>query len=257
MRGQLRQRRRLKEGVGLLRRGVGSAVGLSIVSGRPTRRNLSASVVVMSSPVRLRLLVWLSVLRVASSASAHPGGLDGDGCHYDRERARFHCHRGTFSGQAFESRDKMPAPHRTIPGSQKGPSPRADRLIVRVTAVIDRDTIEVCWVRDRTERVRYIGMNTPETRRSSRRRKDGGREATDANKRLVGARDVRLELERPGTRSARPTPRICLGRRHHGQRRAGASRLRRKDDRTAERPSSKLLKLQREARESRRGLWAR
>ena len=32
-------------------------------------------------------------LAVCSPASAHPGGLDGNGCHYDTATGRYHCHR--------------------------------------------------------------------------------------------------------------------------------------------------------------------
>ena len=54
-----------------------------------------------------------------------------------------------------------------------------------VTRVIDGDTIEV-KIDGRTERVRYIGINTPETYQSY------GSEATAKNKELVGTKEVRL-----------------------------------------------------------------
>ena len=31
------------------------------------------------------------------TASAHGGGLDADGCHHDRKRGGYHCHRGPVS----------------------------------------------------------------------------------------------------------------------------------------------------------------
>lgn len=40
-------------------------------------------------------LIWL-----ASSASAHPGGLAADGCHNDRKNGGRHCHRGPNAGQS-------------------------------------------------------------------------------------------------------------------------------------------------------------
>ncbi len=30
---------------------------------------------------------------IPGAADAHPGGLDGNGCHYDRNNGRYHCHR--------------------------------------------------------------------------------------------------------------------------------------------------------------------
>lgn len=39
--------------------------------------------------------------------SAHGGGLDGHGCHHDRKRGGYHCHRGPFAGRPFESQAEM------------------------------------------------------------------------------------------------------------------------------------------------------
>lgn len=46
------------------------------------------------------LSVWLIAVAVPVSlatqtAFAHPGGLNGEGCHNDRKRGTYHCHRGT------------------------------------------------------------------------------------------------------------------------------------------------------------------
>lgn len=45
----------------------------------------------------------------ASSAHGHPGGLDSFGCHNDRKRGEYHCHRGPLAGQSFSSRGEAPA----------------------------------------------------------------------------------------------------------------------------------------------------
>jgi hypothetical protein len=47
------------------------------------------------------------LLTFPASALAHGGGLDSDGCHYDRKRGGYHCHRGEFAGQDFASRSEM------------------------------------------------------------------------------------------------------------------------------------------------------
>jgi hypothetical protein len=52
------------------------------------------------------LFVWL-FLSVASPAYPHGGGLDAYGCHYNRKVGGYHCHRGPFSGQSFESKEEM------------------------------------------------------------------------------------------------------------------------------------------------------
>jgi hypothetical protein len=45
---------------------------------------------VMQIPaLSLAALAWFT----APPASAHPGALDGNGCHYDTATGRYHCHR--------------------------------------------------------------------------------------------------------------------------------------------------------------------
>lgn len=63
-----------------------------------------------------------------------------------------------------------------------------------VIKVVDGDTIHV-RVHERVERVRYIGVNTPEVRHSFRGEEPGGRAARETNRRLVAGRQVRLELD--------------------------------------------------------------
>jgi micrococcal nuclease len=63
-----------------------------------------------------------------------------------------------------------------------------------VVKVVDGDTIHV-RVGDRVEKVRYIGVDTPEIRHPRLGEQPGGREASEANRRLVNGRRVRLELD--------------------------------------------------------------
>ncbi len=63
-----------------------------------------------------------------------------------------------------------------------------------VVKVVDGDTIHV-RVAERVEKVRYIGVNAPEVHHPTRGEEPGGREASDANRRLVVGRHVRLELD--------------------------------------------------------------
>jgi len=63
-----------------------------------------------------------------------------------------------------------------------------------VVKVVDGDTIHV-RVDERVEKVRYIGVNAPEVHHPTRGEEPGGREASDANRRLVVGRHVRLELD--------------------------------------------------------------
>lgn len=60
-----------------------------------------------------------------------------------------------------------------------------------VLKVIDGDTIEV----EKLGKVRYIGIDTPETKHPSRGPEPYGREAYEANKRLVEGKTIRVELD--------------------------------------------------------------
>jgi hypothetical protein len=46
--------------------------------------------------MRISLLVFASLaLGLSSSAPAHPGGLNAEGCHNNRKTGEYHCHRGS------------------------------------------------------------------------------------------------------------------------------------------------------------------
>jgi micrococcal nuclease len=66
---------------------------------------------------------------------------------------------------------------------------------VRVVAVSDGDTIRVRVGSGRVERVRYIGVDTPETAKPGARAECYAERAREFNERLLRGRDVRLELD--------------------------------------------------------------
>jgi micrococcal nuclease len=76
--------------------------------------------------------------------------------------------------------------------SRSPPSPRrTTRGLARVVAVLDGDTIVI----DGGEKVRYAGLNTPETHHPDKLPEYCGQEALEANRRLVAGKTVRLEFE--------------------------------------------------------------
>jgi micrococcal nuclease len=77
------------------------------------------------------------------------------------------------------------------PGGGADP-PRA--ALARVLRVIDGDTIEVV-LRGRSEDVRYIGIDTPETVKPGTPVQCFGPRAHELNQRLVGGRSVRLVFD--------------------------------------------------------------
>ena len=69
------------------------------------------------------------------------------------------------------------------------------RIGGRVLAVSDGDTIRVRLASGQVERVRYIGVDTPETDKPSAPAECYAERARAFNERLVGDRDVMLELD--------------------------------------------------------------
>jgi len=81
-----------------------------------------------------------------------------------------------------------------LPGPSPYPLPGGEReqLAGIVVRVVDGDTVHV-RLADRVEKVRYIGIDTPETNHPTRGEEPGGRAATAVNGRLVGDQPGRLE----------------------------------------------------------------
>jgi micrococcal nuclease len=67
-------------------------------------------------------------------------------------------------------------------------------LIGQVVRVVDGETIAV-RIGDRTETVRYIGMNALELDLPAKRKQSGAHEAAEANRQFVEGQSVRLELD--------------------------------------------------------------
>lgn len=65
----------------------------------------------------------LAAVLLPPLAGAHPGGLDARGCHNDRKRGEYHCHRGPATGAAGAS----PRPAEGLAPVRADPSPRAFR----------------------------------------------------------------------------------------------------------------------------------
>ncbi len=68
-------------------------------------------------------------------------------------------------------------------------------LSVQVIRVIDGDTIQVCCIFGYREKVRYIGINTPETKHPTKGVERFGKEAAEANRKLVDEKRVSIEFD--------------------------------------------------------------
>jgi len=74
------------------------------------------------------------------------------------------------------------------------PGPVRGMVAARVVNIVDGDTIDVL-LDGRQYRVRYIGVDTPETVHPTRGVEPGGIEASNRNKQLVGGKTVYLERD--------------------------------------------------------------
>ncbi|HEU4366676.1 MAG TPA: thermonuclease family protein [Methylomirabilota bacterium] len=128
-------------------------------------------------------------------------------------------------------------------------------LEARVVRVVDGDTIHV-RVNGRVEKVRYIGVNTPELHHPTRGEEPGGRQAHAANRRLVEGKRVRLDLDvQSRDRYGRLLAYVWVG---DTMVNAELIRLGYAQVMTVPpnvRHQALFLKLQRDAREAGRGLW--
>lgn len=135
------------------------------------------------------------------------------------------------------------------------PAAQSQPIEGTVTRVVDGDTIHVT-LGDRVEKVRYIGVNTPEVRHPIKGEEPGGREAAEMNRRLVAGKRVRLETDvQTRDRYGRLLAYVWVGdvmvnaelvRLGYAQVMTVPPNVRHQD---------LFVKLQREAREAGRGLW--
>ncbi len=126
-----------------------------------------------------------------------------------------------------------------------------------VVRVVDGDTVHV-RLGDRIEKVRYIGVNTPEVHHPRKGEEPGGRDAAAVNRTLVEGRRVRLELDvRARDRYGRLLAYVWVG-----DTMVNAELVRQGYAQVMTVPPNVryqrlFLDLQRDARQAARGLWRR
>jgi endonuclease YncB( thermonuclease family) len=136
--------------------------------------------------------MFLWVLLVPSLGIAHSGGLDKYGCHHNTTAGDYHCHRGVLAGHHFSSQTAMLAALAAERDAERAaragvPAPQ----IRTVTRVVDGDTL----ILHGGERVRLIGVDTPETVHPRKPVQCYGREASKFTKRLAQGQTVRIEFD--------------------------------------------------------------
>lgn len=132
---------------------------------------------------------------------------------------------------------------------------QGERLEGVVVRVVDGDTIHV-RLGERVEKVRYIGVDTPEIQHPTRGEEPGGRQAAQVNRRLVAGRQVQLELDvQARDRHGRLLAYVWVGDLMVNAElvRLGYAQVLTVPPNVKHREL--LVKLQREARDAGRGLW--
>jgi hypothetical protein len=70
--------------------------------------------------------IFFTVL--TTPAYAHGGGLDAYGCHHNRKTGGYHCHRGPFAGEAFNSKAEMLDRLKATNGEKPNPPNKPSKL---------------------------------------------------------------------------------------------------------------------------------
>lgn len=96
-----------------------------------------------------------------------------------------------ISNQVATSPSPFPSPTSEPTSLEENTQPLKDPSIVKVTRIIDGDTIEI----ESGQKVRYIGIDTPETVDPNRPAGCYGQEASNKNKELVEGKEVYLEKD--------------------------------------------------------------
>ncbi len=127
------------------------------------------------------IIATLLVMALASIAIAHPGKLDANGGHYDKETGEYHYHKGPNALQSLEIlRNKV--------------------YKAKVERVVDGDTAIVSFIFDDgskylKERVRFLGVDTPETVHPNKPVQYYGKEASDFTKAQLTDKIVWLQTD--------------------------------------------------------------
>lgn len=153
-------------------------------------------------PKNFKLIILNLVLSLILPLSvfAHSGGTDENGCHTNRKTGEYHCYNKPTKIEIKEARTESRESANTqarneAPIFQSVPTETTQRATVEekflVNRVIDGDTIELLG----GEKVRYIGIDTPETVDPRKPVQCFGIEASNRNKQLVEGKNVRLEKD--------------------------------------------------------------
>ena len=135
----------------------------------------------MSKRKFLILLAAALIFALSGISFAHPGKLDANGGHYDKETGEYHYHKGPNAVQSYEIR-------------------RNTVYKAKIERVVDGDTAIISFVFDdgskySKERVRFLGVNTPETVHPNKPVEFYGKEASNFTKSELTDKTVWLQTD--------------------------------------------------------------
>ena len=131
---------------------------------------------------KLRLILSaILVLAMALTASAHPGKLDKNGGHVNKETGEYHYHKGPNALESLELR-------------------RNTVYKAKIERVVDGDTAIISFLFDDgskylKERVRFLGVDTPETVHPTKPVQYYGKEASNFTKSQLEGETVWLQTD--------------------------------------------------------------
>lgn len=148
----------------------------------------------------LSALLIVFALLLASPALAHPGRTAADGCHYCRTNCdkwgvswnERHCHNGYVAPVQTPS-TKVAVPKITV---QKTDYTKLLSVTVTVVDVIDGDTIKIKFADDSTEKIRLLGIDTPEKNDTHKTVECFSNEASAYLKDLIGDKSIDLKKDK-------------------------------------------------------------
>jgi micrococcal nuclease len=146
-----------------------------------------------------KIIASFCLLFFVGTSSAHPGRLDANGGHYNRKTGEYHYHRGPNASRSSASSKTPGKAQKTAPAKRPKATPIALQpngiYYVRVLRVVDGDTLEVAFDGATKEKVRLIGVDTPETVHPKKPVQFYGKEASNFTKQSLTDKKVWLQLD--------------------------------------------------------------
>jgi micrococcal nuclease len=143
---------------------------------------------------KLTILAFVFLLISPQNVFAHSGRTDANGCHTNRKTGGYHCHNESavikIKEARIEARESVNMQARSESSTETTQPANIEEKFL-VSRVIDGDTIELVG----GNKVRYIGIDTPETLDPRKPVQCFGKEASVKNKELVEGKMVRLEKD--------------------------------------------------------------